>query len=72
MPLIDYSLIGPPAVATRVLWIRFVRPVQKFFGIGSFVFSGTQHGVVACCVAHDRAEFFAYIFAPKIEKMGQT
>ena len=62
MPLIDYSLIGPPAVATRVLWIRFVRPVQKFFGIGSFVFSGTQHGVVAYVALRMTEPNFLHIF----------
>ena len=36
-----------------------------FLGIGSLVFSGTQHGVRGPCgVVHDRAKFFENIILP--------
>ena len=66
---VNYSLFyltffGPPAVAGRVLWIG-VCPSGIFLGIGSLVFSKTQHVARGLCVAvRDRAVFF--------EKLGQS
>ena len=61
----NFVFIGPPAVAGRVLWIRVcpsfcpsVLPSESFLGIGSLVFSETQHGVRGQCVVRDRAGFF--------------
>ena len=42
---LTYSLIGPLAMARRVLLIRSILLSRSFPGIGSLVFSGTQHGV---------------------------
>ena len=42
---LTYFLIGPPAIARRVLWIRSVFLYGCVLEIGSLVFSGTQHGV---------------------------
>ena len=42
---LTYSLIGPLAMATRVLWIRSVLLSRIFLLIGSLVFPGTQHCV---------------------------
>ena len=72
----NFIFIGPPAVAGRVLWIRVrpsVFPSGSFLGIGSLVFSETQHGVRGpCLVVRDRARFFRKnLFAPKMGKMGQ-
>ena len=44
---LTYSLIGLPAMVTRVLWIMSVLLSRCFLGIDSLVFSGTQHGVRA-------------------------
>ena len=44
----------------------------SFLGIGSLVFSGTQHGVRGLCVAvRDRAGFKEQNFVPKLGQMGQ-
>ena len=54
------------AVAGRVLWIKVCPSVllsESFPGIGSLVFSETQHGVRGPCVAvRDRARFFLIFF----------
>ena len=39
---------------------------RSFLGIGSLVFSGTQHGVRGPCgVVHDRARFLENMFCAK-------
>ena len=70
-------VVGPPAVAgirIRLSVLPYfhlsVLPSGSFLGIGSLVFSETQHGVWGpCLVVRDRAGFFfKNLFAPK---MGQ-
>ena len=62
-------IIGLPAVAGRVLWIRVRRSVFQsgsFLGIGSLVFSKTQHSVRGpCLVVRDRADFLKILFLPQ-------
>ena len=64
------SIFGPPASARRVLSNRICASFHPFFylsfhlsvsflGIGSLVFSESQHGVMGpCIVVSDRAGFF--------------
>ena len=53
-------------------WGLSILPSGSFLGIGSLVFSESQHGVNPCLVVRDRAGFFLKnLFAPKMRKMGQ-
>ena len=70
---LTYSLIGPTAIARKVLWIRSVLLSGSFIGIGSLVFSGTQHGVRDPYGVMTVLDFLKKIFLPpKIGKILQA
>ena len=65
-------LLDPLVVAGRVLWIRVcpslcpsILPSGRFLGIGSLVFSDTQHGVRGPCCAWQSQIFWKKNFCPK-------
>ena len=74
--LITEKVIGPLALASRVLWIRvcpsvlpYFYPGRSFLGIGSLVFSESQHCIRGLCgVVRDRGRFFGKKITPKMGK----
>ena len=66
------SLIGPPALAKRVLWIMFVLLSGIFTGMSSFVFSGTQHGIRGPYGVMTELDFWKnYFFSQKWGKLAK-
>ena len=61
-----------PSVLPVLSFHPSVLPYWSFLGIGSLIFSETQHVVWGPCVVSDRARFFEKNpFAQKMGKMGQ-